>query len=83
VKDAGFEERRREVLAMLDKTPSIQRAVVTHPEVHAHAVIVTIALRGRAAGEVYIPKAQYDAFRLLQILQSIDRVGDLAQRSDN
>lgn len=63
------EERRNKVLSMLADNPDIQRAFVTDTESDKHNVILTIAIRNQCSFEMAIPKAKYDSFILLELIE--------------
>ena len=66
--DLDMEARRQRVLAMLAERPGIRYAVVVdNPD--ADPVIVTLAVRGRASCELRIPRAKYDPWLLLELLE--------------
>lgn len=62
------EERRKKVLAMLEERPEIQRAFVTDVDSDPDNVILTIAIRDQYSFEMAIPKAKYDPFTLLELI---------------
>lgn len=68
------EDRRQKVLAMLVERPELTRAIHTDTEADPVNVILTIAVRGVATGELLIPKARYQPWQLLAL---VDRVGEL------
>ena len=61
--------RRQKVLAMLDENPDTQRAIYTDTDSDPSNVILTIAVRHLATYEMLIPKAKYDPFRLLALIE--------------
>jgi len=67
--DNAMEARRERVLAMLAENPSAYRALVTDAETDPEAVILALAIRGRATFELRIPRAKYDAFLLLDLIE--------------
>lgn len=69
--DQKREERRLKVLAMLEDSPSIQRAFVTDTEVDSDNLILTMAIRDVASFEMLIPLEKYDAFLLLELLEKV------------
>ena len=66
--DAASESRRQRVLDMLSKNPTARYAILTDTESDPEAVLLTLAIRGRATCELLIPKAKYDPFLLLDLL---------------
>lgn len=67
--DPAAEARRQRVLAMLDENPAARYAVLTHDPGAPDAVILTVAIRGRAACELRIPREKYDPFLLLDLIE--------------
>jgi hypothetical protein len=68
--DATAEARRQAVLAMLKENPGITYAITNDTEIEAVAVIITLAIRDKATCELRIPKAKYDAFALLRVIEA-------------
>lgn len=68
--DPAREARCQRVLSMLNQNPQIKRAIITDTEADPENVIVTIGLRGEATGELAIPKAKYDPFLLLKLIEA-------------
>lgn len=66
--DRRTEKRRREGLSLLAEHPGITYAMTSHTELEADAVIVTLAVRGKATCELRVPKDRYDGFALLELL---------------
>lgn len=62
------EIRREKTIAMLQATPSTQRAIYTDIDSDPLNVILTVAVRNLATCEMLIPKAKYDPWRLLQLI---------------
>ena len=54
-------------LAFLDANPHVTRAVFTDIDTDPSNVIVTIGIRGKAIGEVVIPRERYDGGELLKM----------------
>ena len=73
LQDRQRETRRQRVIAMLEAAPGTQRATYTDTESDPHNVILTVAVRscGQTC-ELLIPKAKYDPWRLLEL---VDRYG--------
>lgn len=67
--DAAAEARRQRVLAMLRDSPTVRYAVVTDTDSDPDAVIVTLAIRGRATCELLIPRDRYDGALLLDLIE--------------
>lgn len=63
------EERRRKVLSLLAENPEQQRAYLTDAETDRNNVILTVAIRGEATGEILIPKITYDPFQLIAMIE--------------
>ena len=66
-------ERIAEVVATLDADPARRLALKTHTDVDPDDVIVTLAIRGKGACEICIPKSRYDAFRLWEAVEKHTR----------
>ena len=69
LQDRQREARRQKVIAMLEAAPDTQRAVYVDDASDSHNVILAIAVRHVATCEMLIPKAKYDAFRLLELIE--------------
>jgi hypothetical protein len=54
---------------MLAQEPNVTHAIVTDDEAEQDAVIITLAIRGKATCELRVPKECYDGFAVLQILE--------------
>jgi hypothetical protein len=67
--EPAAEARRQRVLAMLRDSPGITYAAVTDTESDPGAVIVALAIRGRASCEVLIPRDRYDGTLLLDLIE--------------
>ena len=67
--DPAAEARRQRVLAMLRESPTVRYAVVTDTDSDPDAVIVTLAVRGRASCELLIPRDRYDGVLLLDLIE--------------
>lgn len=67
--DVAAELRRGRVLAMLDRNPSARYAVLTDSESDPEAVILALAIRGRATCELHIPRDRYDGALLLDLIE--------------
>ena len=67
--DAQAEARRRRVLEMLAQNPTARYAVLTDTQADPEAVLLTLAIRGRATCELRIPRAKYDPFLLLALIE--------------
>jgi hypothetical protein len=63
--DPAMEARRQRVLEMLTANPGARYALVTDLESDPEAVLLTLAIRGRASCELRIPRDRYDPFLLL------------------
>jgi hypothetical protein len=64
------ETRRQKVTAMLEAAPDKQRSVYTDMVSDPHNVILTVAVRScQQTCEMLIPKAKYDAWRLLELIE--------------
>lgn len=63
------EVRRQKVLAMLAAHPEARYAVLTDSNSDPTAVIVALAIRGRATCELQIPRNKYDGPPLLDLIE--------------
>ena len=66
--DVAAEARRQRVLVMLRERPTVRYAVMTGTESDPDAVIVALAIRGRATCELLIPRDRYDGVLLLDLI---------------
>ena len=66
------EARREKVLAMLDTDPKLKRAIHADTDSDRNNVILAIAIRHVATCEMLVPKAKYDAWQLLAL---VDKAG--------
>lgn len=57
------------VNALLESNPDSLRAVYTDMQSNLTNVILTIAIRGKASCEMRIPKARYNPFQLLDLIE--------------
>ena len=67
--DPAAEARRQRVLGMLAERPDIRYAVLTDTQSDPEAVILALAIRGRATCELRIPRGKYDPFLLLELIE--------------
>ena len=67
--DRQRETRRQKVIAMLEAAPETQRAIYTDTASDPHNVILTMAVRNLETCEMLIPKAKYDPWRLLALIE--------------
>ena len=68
IAETQTEKRRQKVLSMLADNPDKTRAFVTDTETDPDNVILTVAIRGVVAFEMLIPKAKYDPFILMELI---------------
>ena len=69
-REARAEWRRQKVIAMLEVAPDTQRAIYTDTDSDPHNVILTVAVRTcQQTCEMLIPKAKYDPWRLLELIE--------------
>lgn len=69
VAELQLERRRANVLIMLRDNPSIRYAIEV-VDANTDPVIVSIGMRNVATFEMSIPQAYYDAFTLLELIES-------------
>ena len=67
--DTATAERLEQAIGVLQSDPGLRYAMETHAEVEADAVIVTLAIRDKAACEIRIPKSRYDGLALLELIE--------------
>ncbi|MEI6514040.1 MAG: hypothetical protein WCO51_12330, partial [bacterium] len=67
----GFAADRRmnRVIDKFHGDPGLRYAMEAHAEGDPDAVILTLAIRDKAACELRIPKSRYDAFALLELIE--------------
>ena len=65
------EARRQKVIAMLEAAPDTQRAIDIDVDSDMDSVILTVGVRNLATCEMLIPKAKYDPWRLLEIIERL------------
>ncbi len=63
------DERIEKMIDKLAHDPGLRYAMETHSDVEPDAVILTLAIRGKAACELRIPKSRYDAFALMELIE--------------
>jgi hypothetical protein len=66
--DPAAEARRQRLLAMLRESPAITYAAVTGTDSNSDAVIVALAIRGRATCELLVPRAKWDGVLFIDLL---------------
>jgi len=69
--DRQREARRQKVIAMLDAAPGTQRAIYVDDASDPLNIIVAVAVRDLATCELLIPKAKYDPWRLLELIERL------------
>jgi hypothetical protein len=67
--DGAGEARRERVLALLRDSPSARYAVVTDTDSDPDAVIVALAIRGRASCELLVPREKWDGVLFIDLLE--------------
>jgi hypothetical protein len=63
------DERIKMVAAQLESDPGLRVCVETHDNAEPEAVILTLAIRGKGACELRIPKSRYDGITLLELIE--------------
>lgn len=63
------DDRMGKVIAKLHGDPGLRDAMEVHDDAEVEAVILTLAIRDKAACELRIPKSRYDAFALLELIE--------------
>jgi hypothetical protein len=69
--DPAADARRRRAIAMLAGEPGTRYAVATDNAADPGAVILTLGIRGLATGDLLIPRANYDPFTLMQLMDEL------------
>jgi len=67
--DPAAEARRQRVLVLLAANPEARYALVTDTGADPEAVLLTLAIRGRAICELRIPSEKYDPWLLLALVE--------------
>jgi len=62
-------ERIRKVVTKLEGDHGLRYALETHSDIDPDMVILTVAIRGKGACELRIPKSRYEAFALLELIE--------------
>lgn len=62
-------KRIEKMVAELADDSGLTYAMQTHDEVEPDAVILTLAIRGKGACELRIPKSRYDGFALMELIE--------------
>ena len=62
-------ERIRMMAAQLESDPGLRVCVETHDNAEPEAVILTLAIRGKGACELRIPKSRYEGIALLELIE--------------
>ena len=73
LQDRQREARRQKVIAMLEAAPDTQRAIYPDTDSDPLNVILAIAIRHVATCEMLIPKAKYDPWRLLELIERLEQ----------
>lgn len=61
--------RLARVIDQLRGDPGLRYAMEAHDDVDIESVILTLAIRDKAACELRIPKSRYDGFALLELIE--------------
>ena len=69
--EAPMSPQCRKAVAMLEADPALTRAVVTDSASLPDTVILAVAIRGLAVGEILIPKDRYDGLAVLVMLERL------------
>ena len=68
LRELAMTARRKKVLAMLEENPGVPRAVHTETQSDPNNVILTIAIRDLATFEMLLPKARYEPWQFMAML---------------
>ena len=63
------DDRLDVVIGKLQSDPGLRYSMEAHDEADPEAVILTLAIRGKGACEIRVPKSRYDAFVLLELIE--------------
>lgn len=63
------DERIAKMTAKLKTDPGLRYAMEAHDKLEPDSVILTLAIRGKAACEFRIPRERYDPFLLLDLIE--------------
>lgn len=63
------DDRMGKVIDKLHGDPGLRYAMEAHDGIEPEAVILSLAIRDKAACELRIPKSRYDAFALLELIE--------------
>lgn len=63
------DDRMEREAGKLRGNPAMTYAMTAHDDIDPEAVILTLAIRGKGACEIRIPKSRYDAFALLELIE--------------
>jgi hypothetical protein len=61
--------RMEKVIDKLHGDPDLRYAMEVHDDVDLESIILTLAIRDKAACELRIPKSRHDAFALLELIE--------------
>lgn len=67
--DPAAEARRQQVLGMLANNPEARYAALTDMQSDPEAVLLTLAVRGRATCDLRIPREKWDGVLFLELLE--------------
>lgn len=62
-------ERIAKMIGRLEASPGLIYAMEPHEEVEPDTVLLTLAIRGKGACELRIPKSRYDGMALLELFE--------------
>jgi hypothetical protein len=63
------EARRQKALSVLENSPGIRYALISNTGAEGDDVILTLGIRDLGTCELVIPKAKYDAFKVLRMIE--------------
>ena len=67
-------ERAKKVITKLERDLSLRYAIETHEDVELEALILTVAIRGKGACELRVPRSRYDAFALIELIEKYTKL---------
>ena len=72
--DTTWEARLAAVIARLTECPGLIYSMSTHDDVDPDAIILSLAIRGKAACEIRIPRDKYEPFKLLDMVSKLPKL---------
>jgi len=68
--DSSLTDKRiRKVVTKLERDNGLRYTMETHSDIDPDMVILTVAIQGKGACELRIPKSRYEAFAILELIE--------------